>query len=183
MLMFITTVKNEEIRTQLEEIFLLYNKDLWHIANEILNDMHEAEDVVQTAYEKFYNYLDRNIDIKCNKTMGLIVIIVRSIAINLFNQRKRRTTVDISELEDVLHDGENTDPVINVLRVDKRLWIARQLAKIKPEYADVLSLKYEYGYSDKDIAELCGINEGNVRARLARAKKAIYGIVEGETYE
>jgi RNA polymerase sigma-70 factor, ECF subfamily len=183
MLFFITTIKDDEIRSQLEEIYLLYNKELWHIANVILNDMHEAEDVVQTAYEKFYNYLSKNIDMKCNKTKGLIVIIVRNIAINLFNQRKRRTNVDITELEDILYDGDDSDPEISVLRLDKSEWIARQLAKIKHEYADILSLKYEYGYSDKEIADLCGINEGNVRIRILRAKKAVNAIIEGDIYE
>ena len=182
MLPFLTTVDNDLIRSQLEEIYHLYNKDLLYIANEILKDPHEAEDVVQTAYIKIFYYLEKNIDIKCNKTRGLIVIIVRSIAINLYHQKKRRATTDIDELEGMLKDEYFVDPEINVLRLDKSEWVARQLDKIKQEYADILTLKYEYDCSDRKIADLCCISEGNVRARLARAKKALYGVIEGDIY-
>lgn len=82
--MLLMVIENEKIRSGLEGIYNLYSKHLWYIANDILRDEYEAEDVVQTAFIKVSEYLDENTDIRCNKTRGLIVIIVRNIAINIY---------------------------------------------------------------------------------------------------
>jgi RNA polymerase sigma-70 factor, ECF subfamily len=183
MLTFLTVIDCEEIRNQLEEIYYLYGKDLWYISNDILNDEHEAEDIVQTALIKITGYLDKNIDVKEGKTKGLIAIIVRNLSINLYNQRKRRPTVDIDELEEILEEQEDQNPEPKAIRLDKKKWIAGELAKIKPEYADILALKYEYEYSDKEISDICSLDEGNVRVRLCRAKKALQNIMGGDFFE
>ncbi len=78
-------------------LYLLYNKELVHVAKKILNDYQEAEDIVQTAFIKVADYLDEDIDVKCKKTKGLIVIIVRNLSINLNNKRKRRYTANLEK--------------------------------------------------------------------------------------
>ena len=183
MLTFLCALENEKIRSHLEQAYYLYHKELIHKANDILKDKHEAEDIVQSAFIKFSSYIDENIDIKGNKTRVFIVIIVRGLAINLYNQRKRRTNINFDELKDVIESKEDTMPEFCVLRLDKSTWIAEELAKLKVEYADILTLKYVYGYTNKEIAGICDITEGNVRTRLNRARKALHNIIGVGGYE
>lgn len=180
MLLFLSVIENEVIRTHLEDIYYLYKKELWYVAKGILHDEYEAEDVVQTALIKVSEYIDEDMDVKCNKTKGLMVIIVRNLSINIYNQRKRRATINIDGLEEVLADESNEAPETYVLRLDQSKWIADQLSQVKREYADIMTLKYVYEYSNKEISEMLSISEGNVRIRITRAKKALQKIIGGE---
>jgi len=183
MLTFLMIIEDEVTRSKLEEIYLLHKKKLFYIARDILHDDYEAEDVVQEALIKISKYIDEDMDPKCNKTIGLIVIIVRRIAINIYNQRQRRKTVDIDGYENVMCDEEILNPELHVLRLDQKEWMAKKLAKIKQEYADLLSLKYYFGYSNSEIADMLSISDGNVRIRLMRARKALHEIIGGEVDE
>jgi len=51
--------------------------------------------------------------------------------------------------------------------------MAKNLSEINPSYADILTLKYTYEYSNAEIAGMLSISEANVRKRLSRAKKAL----------
>lgn len=180
MLVFLSVIENEVIRIYLEELYLLYSKELVYVANKILKDYHEAEDIVQTAFIKVADYLDENIDVKCNKTKGLIVIIVRRLSINQYHKRIRRATMNIDDLENVISDDSVITPEINVLRLDQSQEVARLLDNINKGYADILTLKYLYEYSDKEIAELLSMSEGSVRTKLTRARQACKDVLGGE---
>jgi len=183
MLAFLSVIENEVIRSCLEELYLMYKKELVHVANKILKDYHEAEDIVQTAFIKVADYLDENIDVKCNKTKGLIVIIVRNLSINQYNKRKRRYTANIDDLADIISDESEVTPEINVLRLDQSQEVARLLDNINEGYADILTLKYLYEYADKEIAEILSMSEGSVRTKLTRARQACKDVLGGERYE
>lgn len=180
MLLFLNVIEDKVLLSRLEEAYHLYKKELLYIANDILNDYHEAEDVVQTAFIKFSDYLDEEMDIKCHKTKGLIVMIVRNLSINIFNQRKNRTTANIDVLADVIQDESNISPEVNVLRLDQSCEMAKSLSEINKSYADILTLKYSYEYSNTEIAFMLAISEANVRKRLSRAKKALINIIGGD---
>jgi RNA polymerase sigma-70 factor, ECF subfamily len=183
MLAFLSVIDNESTRDQLEEIFHLYANDLVYIANDILNDPYEAEDVLQSALIQFAGYLDDGIDVKSRKTRGLIAIIVRNLSLNIYRQRKQIQTIDIDEVKDFIKNEDPDDPELNVLLLDRSKWIAQQLAAIKKEYADILAMKYLYGYSNTEIAGMCRISEENVRTRLTRAKQALQKITGEEHYD
>jgi RNA polymerase sigma-70 factor, ECF subfamily len=177
MFAFLLKINDEHTRSQAEEIYCLYSKDLLYIAENILKDPYKAEDVVQEAFIKLTEYINWDMDLKCNKTKGLIIIIVRSISINIYNERKNKPTVSIDEYEDSLEDMNSESPEPKVIRVYLKDRMAKQLDNIKKEYADILSLKYNYGYADTEIAHICDISEENVRARLTRAKQAMSRIL------
>lgn len=179
MLLFLNIIEDNILRSHLEEVYHLYKKDLLYIANDILNDYYEAEDVVQTAFVKFSDYLYEDIDVKSHKTKALIVLIVRNLSFNIYNQRKNRPTANIDELEDVIFDEANISPEVNVLRLDRTYEIAKSLSKINSSYADILALKYTFEYSNSEIATILSISEVNVRKRLSRAKKALKNIIKG----
>jgi len=183
MIAFLMTIEDEETRNILEEIYKLHKKKMYYTARDILHDDYEAEDAMQEALIKVSKYIDKNMDPKCNKTLGLIVIIVRSISINIYNKRKRRKTIDIDGYENVIHDDTIGNPQLNIIRLDQKQYITKKLSQIKKEYADILTLKYYYGYSNKEISDLLSIKEGNVRVRLMRAKNALHEIIGDESHE
>jgi len=183
MLIFLLAIEDNEVRNKLEEIYHLYNRDLFYVSYAILKDYHEAEDVVQSTILKLADNLDKITDTKENKTRAFVVMIARNISKNIYNRRKNRELSPIEEYEDILIDESNISPEQYILRLDNGCWVAKQLALIKPEYADILTMRYTYEYSNKEIGNLIEISEGNVRIRLLRAKKALHKIIRGDELE
>ena len=183
-MVFLSVVDNVIHRNYLEEIYHLYKKELLYIANGILNDYYEAEDVVHTAFIKFADYITEDMDIYSHKTKGLIVIIVRNLSLNIYKSRKNKKEVNIDDLAGILQSDSNVSPELNILRLDLRYEIAKKLAEINPSYADILTLRYTYEFSDLEIASILTISEANVRKRLSRARKSLKIIMKGcENYE
>ena len=59
------------------------------------------------------------------------------------------------------------------------LWLDN-LAKLKIEYADILTLKYYHEFDDKEIANALCISYENVRVRLCRAKNELKKIMKND---
>lgn len=182
MLLLLMTIENEQTRNKVEEIYRLYRKLLYYTAYDVLKDHHEAEDVVQSAIIKICDHIQKINDIQCNKTKGFLVIIVRNLAINIYNQRKR-TDVDMDRLENLANDEIDTNPEQYLLKIDNAEWVARKLAQMNPEYADVLVLRYTYQFSIDEIAHLMNATENNIRVKLHRARKALQELMKGDYHD
>ncbi len=172
MLAFLMVIEDENIRNKLEQLYLLYRKDLFYEANRILNDYHEAEDVVQNAIIKISSQLKKISEVKCNKTKTFLVIIVRNISINIYNQRKNRKTISIDNIVEILPDDDIT-PELHMIRLEKSEDIAKLLARLDSSYADILTLKYFHECTNAEIANLIDLTEGNVRVKLCRARQSL----------
>jgi RNA polymerase sigma-70 factor (ECF subfamily) len=159
----------------------VYRNLLFYTAYCILKDYHEAEDVVHTAIIKLCSHIDKIDDIECNKTKAFLVIIVRNIAINVYNKKRRLTDIHMEKLVDL--NDNYINPEEYMLKIENAEWVARKLAQINSEYADILVLRYTYQFSIEEIAYLLNTTEGNVRVKLHRARKALHDIMKGEYYE
>lgn len=179
MLLLPMTIEDEQTRNKVEEIYRFYRKLLYYTAYAILKDHHEAEDVVQSAIIKICDHIQKINDIQCNKTKGFLVILVRNLAINVYNQR-RRTDVSMNKIENIICDEIDANPEQYLIKIDDAEWVARKLAQINPEYADALVLRYTYQFSVDEIALLLNLTENNVRVKLYRARKALQEIMKGD---
>lgn len=183
MLVFLMSIEDEQTRTKIEEIYRHYRKLLYFTAYNVLKDYHEAEDVVQSAIVKICDHLDKIQDIQCNKTKGFLVIIVRNLAINIYNQKKRRADIDMEKLDDPTKDDSDWNPEQYMIKIENAEWVAQKLAQINPEYADALVLRYTYQFSIDEMALLMNATESSVRVKLHRARKALLGLMKGEYHD
>lgn len=181
MILLLMTIEDEQTRNKVEEVYRLYRKLLYYTAYDVLKDYHEAEDVVQSAIIKICDHIHKFDDIQCNKTKGFLVILVRNLAINIYNQKKRRSDMDMDKLENVMNDDMN--PEQYMLKIDNAEWVARKLAQINPEYADALVLRYTYQFSIDEIAYLMNATENSVRVKLYRARKALQELMKGDYHD
>ena len=176
MFVIATLVNSIEDKTKLEQIYVKYKNLMYYIANDILNDSHESEDVVQTSIIKIANYIEKIDDINCNKTKHLIVTIVKSTSIDIYRKKKNNYTVDIDEVKNRI---ESYDLPIDdlIIAIEDKKELSEKLAKLKSEYADVLTLKYYHQFNDNEIADILNIKSGNVRIRIYRAKIALRKLI------
>lgn len=182
-MLFLLTIDDSSLRGNLVAAYHAYKDIAIHEAMKILNDFQASEDALHEGFIRFSKYVDIDFDIKCNKSKALLIIIVRNEAKRVYNKRKKMTVSDMSEFESVNRDDCSTNPEISYLNFERTREIANLLNQIKPEYADVMALKYVYQYSDTEISNMLKITEGNVRIRLMRAKKVLRQLIGGENNE
>ena len=71
-----------------EQLYLAYRQVMFYAANSILKDPAMAEDAVHQAFIRILNHMGKIGEVHCPQTRSFVVIIVRNVAINLYNSRK-----------------------------------------------------------------------------------------------
>ncbi|NLU53321.1 MAG: sigma-70 family RNA polymerase sigma factor [Clostridiaceae bacterium] len=162
-----------EKKRKLELLYLTYRRLMFHVAYGILKDEGLAEDAVHQAFLKILENFDKVGDILSHKSKSYVVTIVRNVAINMYNSRKRHSIISLEETKSCIDVGnlEPTDDLNSLVEAVMNLTII---------YKDVIKLKYIHEFSSIEIARVLGISEMAVRKRIERAKRMLAEILGGE---
>ena len=108
----------------------------------------------------------------CPQTRNKFVNIVRTVSIDIYRKRKNQQTVSYDEIErSIIDEFAVTDDVLEGMEFEHCLF------KLPESYYIILSLKYDDGYSYKEIAGILDISEENVKKKLMRARKKLREII------
>ena len=86
---YLNLIDSEDKKDKFESLYLKYRKHMKYIAIKILGDEQLAEDAVHNAFLKILNHLNKFQNIDCQETRNLIVIIIRSVSIDMYRKRKK----------------------------------------------------------------------------------------------
>ena len=162
MLFYLSMLDTPEERSQFEELYLTYRGLMYHVACKILNNHYDAEDAVHQAFISIMNHFDGISQIRSPKTRSYVVIIVERKALDILKGKLRKPTVELNEATagiEIPMPGDGG--------------LADAMAKLPPHYRSVLLLRYDNGFSTRNISKHLGITESGVRKLLGRAKKAL----------
>lgn len=162
---YMALIDSEEERDKFEALYLKYRKHMKYIALKILGDEQLAEDAVHNAFLRIINRLDRFEDICCQETRNLIVIIIRSVSIDMYRKRSKEFGNT-----DILDKEIKTETDFSFVQAED---ILKKIEALPEIYRSVLLLKIQYGYSDREIAGLLEIKTDTVSKRLERARKQL----------
>ena len=165
LIFYISLIDSDESKDKFESLYLKYKKHMKHIAMKILGDEHLAEDSVHNAFVKIISNLEKFNKIDCQETRNLIVIIIRSVSIDMYRKRKREF-----ENTDILQNDISVEIDFSMIEVAD---ILNEIDVLPDIYKDILLLKVEYGYKDREIAKLLGLKIDTVSKRLERARKQL----------
>lgn len=181
----------EDERSLAELIYIEYKRQIYKIAYSILNNHHDAEDVLNDVMLNVINNIGKFVDSDGNKTAAQIVIYSRNAAINRYNKNKRKAETESSVTYmdedgtlnnvDILDSDANLEEII--LRDETSAIVRRYLLQLPQEYQDAITLVYGYGYSNKDAAAILKITPNALTLRLFKAKKKLLELAGGELYE
>lgn len=171
MLFFGMVIQNEEDRSTIENLYHNYHRLMMYIAREILKDQEKAEDAVSQTFIKIIDNLQKFSFEDCNKTKGLIGILVRNICYDMLRSENRWGLVSLDEAD--LRGNLEDFPYEKLASEEGYQMILSGISELSEKSSSVLKLKYIYDYSDREIAELLNISQENVRVRLHRAKTAL----------
>lgn len=161
-------------------IFDMFYHRIYNTAYFIIQDRHLAQDVVQETFIKAFRHIDQVQDGK--KIGAWLATIATRTAIDFLRKIKRQNdtpTEDVYIDEEVSKDQMKSSSVEKIAedRFLKSL-IKQNITKLKPEYKDVLVLKYEYSLKDEEIAETLELGISAVKSRLHRARLKLRTVLD-----
>jgi len=150
------------------ELYRLYSKAMLNVAFRILNNMDEAEDVLQESFLDAFNKVK---DFRQETTFGLwLKQIVVNRSINLLRKRKVDWVQMESEQLENIPDEQPADEEEQEYKVAQ----VKQAMLLLPEgYRVVLSLYLLEGYDHEEIGQILNITENTSRTQFLRAKRKL----------
>ncbi len=169
-LSFYKNIIGESGMDDFEIVYYKYRNLMMYEAMRILNRTEEAEECVSEAFLKIAINSDKIYMKPCPKTANLFVIIVRNIAIDKYRKNKDELKLlkRLRRSDDTFFETEGENRIVSAIK------------ELKPEYRDVLYLRFIYGYSVDEISAVTGINSDAVYKRIQRAKAKLEKILKEE---
>lgn len=158
------------------EIVRRFERPVFSLVLRMVRDRALAEDLSQEVFIKAFGALG-TFDRKRKLSSWLFKIAHNATVDHL--RRRRLATVPL-ETPDEGPDPLSTvgapgidDPERVAERGDLARGIERGLAELRPDYREVLVLRFQEGLAYEEIAEVCDLPLGTVKTHLHRARKAL----------
>ena len=171
MLIYLSMIESQDDRHRFERIYERYRNLMYHIAYRILRNPQDAEDAVHQAFVSIIQNIHKFVQIDCPETRSFIVIMTERKAIDLIRIRHSEKILPLNE-----------DLVGLEIPAPGDHGLADALAKLPVRYREVLLLRFDNGYSTRELAKMLGLTESGVRKLIGRAKEALRRILEEDGY-
>ncbi len=144
-----------------------------------VGDEHEAEDLVEAVFLRAWEALPtyRIGEFPFNAWL-------HRVALNLLDEHFRSWRTHRAMADECVEETELEDPGSwpeeAILASERRQWVQGALARLRPDYRQILALRFVGGLSHAEAAEVLGVNPGTVRVLQHRALKALLAGLQGE---
>lgn len=148
------------------------------IAYRICKNRQDAEDIVQNAFIKaFHNLHSFRSDSKFSTWFYRIVYNTASTEI-----RNTGYNIEFSDYKQIDTDSFylDFDIIAQIEEKERRLMIDTALNKMPGDESTMLTLYYLEENPIKEIAQITGLTETNIKVKLHRARKRFYDIIQKE---
>ena len=148
--------------SKLEQLYSTYIDLMYRIAYRRLGSRQDAEDAVHQAFLSVIPHLSKIGDLHSPKTRSYLVIIVERKSVDILRQRDKHAHVELIEEAAEVEAPPAGDGSL-----------ASAIARLPEHQRHVLLLRYDNGFSVREIGKMLGITDSGVRKILNRAKKAL----------
>jgi len=171
-----TKTVSEFLPKEIEGIFQETCQMVYRTAHGITGSAEDAEDILQTVFLRLLRRGSTR-DLLKNPRAYLYRAAV-NLSLDIIQQRKREILTDDTErFQTAVSDDSD-----RLEELHAHLYAA--VARLDPDSADILVLRYVHNYSDAEIAKLLGKSRGLIAIRLfrlrSRLRKIIYSL-QGES--
>lgn len=169
MLIYLQMIESEADKSKFERLYLRYRGLMFSVAMRLLSNEQDAEDAVHQAFLSIIEHLNKITEIDCPKTRSYVVIITEHKAIDLLRAGAKTVPIDFEASAvgiEIPAPGDGG--------------LADAMAKLPARYREVLLLRYDNGYSTREIAQMFRLKPGAVQKLLWRAKEALRNKLDEE---
>lgn len=162
-------------RNDQQEVYEDFYRLVYPMVYFIVKDHQTAEDIIQ---ESFLKAIDKSNQLQHReKAEGWLKALTRNVSLSALRKRKR--SLYELDCEDVFvgMEGFVTEPFKPLEQeVEAKLLkeaIERYISMLKPEYRQLMEMRWMGHLSYREMAEAVGTTEDKVRQRLFRAREAV----------
>lgn len=177
MLVYLALIDAPEDRNKFELVYQHYRGLMFYIARGILDSDQDAEDAVHDAFLKIAEHIEQISQPLCPKTRAFVVIIVERKALDLYRRKNRRAVLSLEEESIHVPSPSRLDGL------EGGDAVSRAIAALPIRYRELILLKYDQGFDDREVARLMGMTRANVSRTIQRAKKLLQTLLEQEGVE
>lgn len=145
-----------------------YQNYVFTIAMRVLKQREVAEEVAQDVFLKVYNTLD-SFEGKSKFSTWLYTITYRS-AIDVARKKQLHTQTLEDERTSNWKDDFHEDGLQRVSRQDLQQYLKQAIDQLDPSDATIITLYYLHEKMVKEIAEITGLTETNIKTKLYRLR-------------
>lgn len=162
-------------RVAFAELVELYKDKIFHLANRMLHNRHEAEEIVQETFLRVYTNLERYDENQ--KFSTWIYRIGTNLCIDRLRKRKANYSLDAE-----MNDGEGTDwyamlpsnedtPDDQVVLSETQTEIRKSIETLPEKYKAVVILRYLQDLSLQEISDVLAMPVTTIKTRLHRGRE------------
>ena len=144
--------------------------ELYRLALRITLNPAEAEDVVQDTLIKVWNKRDQWNEIDSIEAFSLVIC--RNLALDK-NKRKGHDNLSIEEETNIEPVASASNPLEQTLQNDRIEQVRRLINELPEKQRSCIQLRDFEGKSYKEVAEVLGITEEQVKVNIFRARQSI----------
>ena len=134
---YLALLDTAEDKSRFEELYLTYRQDMYKTAFAILRSPQSAEDAVHEAFMIVIGKLNKISEITCPQTRAYLIIIVKNLALKMYNESKKVIIENIDETE--ISDGTDLEAdIVSKLSAEE---LKELLLKLPEQYYQVLFLE------------------------------------------
>lgn len=163
------------------EIVMRYQRPVYGLIVRMVRDEGRAEELAQDTFVKAFRAL-HTYDVQ-RKFSAWLLTIAHHVAID----ELRKGTLRTQSLDEMTEDGSqprefadtrNATPALLAESAQLATALQTAIARLRPDYREVVTLRYERELDYDEIAEITGLPMGTVKSSLHRARKELAGHLE-----
>ncbi len=164
--------------TGIVEIIRIYKDGLILYLNGYLNNIYEAEEVMEDV---FFKLVTKKPHFRSDSTFKTwLFSIGRNLALDRLKKRKRNLNVPFEELENYIQEENTVEKAF--LKVEEKIIVHKALNKLNQEYRHILFLVYFEGFSNEEAAIILKKNKRQIENLIYRAKVSLKTELHKEGY-
>lgn len=156
------------------ELYENYYTPIFRFILKKVSDAELAEDLTQTVFMKVWRTA-KDLATEHPAPLAYFYTVARNLVTDYYRKQKTVSLEAMDEEQDVLQNlpSDELDPQQQMEGRDAEKFVKGLLEDIKPEYREVLDLKFIKGYSNAEVAEKLGKTEMNIRQIQVRALRKL----------
>ena len=153
------------------KLYKNYEEPIYRFIYFRIGDKEISEDLTSEVFLKIFDFL-KNKEAKIQNFRAFLYKTANNSIIDFY--RLRKDTVSLDETKEISHPSDAEDQTDKLLQINQ---LKKYFNQLKPEYQNPVLLHYFEGLSYKEIAEVLGESEANVKMRSHRGIKLLKSLL------
>lgn len=175
MIAFLDILDTQQEKEDFTLLYEKYNKLVMWISMQKLNGRTDlAEECVQETFLYIAKNFDKIKDAEPDSAKSYIATVAEGFAIKCY--KREHKIISVSFEEDYTQN-ESTEAELSAFDSAE---LSDTINGLEDEDKNLLWLKYVYGLSSREMAEIYGVSDALIRKRISAARKRLKELMEGE---